>query len=90
MSNQQEDVKGLNLAAAEGHPAAVIDMSFANQALSLVHLLQHGKKLPNQVHKVPLRIDQQIARGKLAAIGLHIDQLTEQQQAYLGSWEEAT
>jgi adenosylhomocysteinase len=80
----------VNLAAAEGHPAAVMDMSFANQALSLVHLLQHGKELANQVHPVPFEIDQQIAALKLAAMGLQIDRLSEEQQVYLASWEEGT
>lgn len=80
----------VNLAAAEGHPAAVMDMSFANQALSLVHLLTHGNQLDNQVHKVPMEIDQEIATLKLQAMGLTIDRLTDEQQAYLSSWEEGT
>ena len=80
----------VNLAAAEGHPATVMDMSFANQALSLVHLHRQGGQLANQVHKVPVEIDQQIASLKLQAMGLHIDRLSEEQQAYLSSWEEGT
>jgi len=80
----------VNLAAAEGHPAAVMDMSFANQALSLVHLLTHGDRLGNQVHSIPAEIDQQIATLKLQAMGLAIDRLTEEQQAYLSSWKEGT
>ncbi len=80
----------VNLAAAEGHPAAVMDMSFANQALSLVHLLRHGRQLEHRVHPVPEEIDQRIARLKLAAMGMRIDRLTEEQQSYLNSWQEGT
>jgi adenosylhomocysteinase len=80
----------VNLAAAEGHPAAVMDMSFANQALSLVHLLHHGKALSHRVHPVPSELDQQIADLKLAAMGLQIDRLSNEQQDYLASWEEGT
>ena len=80
----------VNLSAAEGHPAAVMDMSFANQALSIAHLWQHGNRLENTVHPVPTAIDQQVASMKLAAMGITIDQLTEQQQAYLSSWREGT
>ena len=80
----------VNLAAAEGHPAAVMDMSFANLAQSLVHLMRHNKALENQVHPVPVEIDQQIASLKLAAMGLRFDPLTDEQQTYLTSWEEGT
>ena len=80
----------VNLAAAEGHPAAVMDMSFANQALSIAHLWQHGRNLENLVHSVPAAIDRQVATMKLAARGISIDRLTGEQQAYLSSWREGT
>jgi adenosylhomocysteinase len=80
----------VNLAAAEGHPAAVMDMSFANQALSLVHLLEQGGEMAHEVHPVPEEIDQWIARLKLESMGLSIDQLTPEQVAYLRSWREGT
>lgn len=80
----------VNLAAAEGHPAAVMDMSFANQALSVAWLAEHGRGLAAAVHAVPRHIDREVARLKLAALGLAIDTLTAEQQAYLGSWEEGT
>jgi len=80
----------VNLAAAEGHPAAVMDMSFANQALVLRHLFEHGNSLAHQVHPVPAEIDQRIARLKLEAMGLAIDTLSAEQQAYLASWREGT
>ena len=80
----------VNLAAAEGHPATVMDMSFANQALSIAHLWQQGTNLENIVHPVPADIDQQVARMKLAAMGISIDSLSPEQQAYLSSWKEGT
>ena len=80
----------VNLAAAEGHPSAVMDMSFANQVLCAVYLVQHRGKLGNSVHSVPLDIDQQIAQLKLEAMNIHIDQLTENQKTYLSSWQEGT
>jgi adenosylhomocysteinase len=80
----------VNLAAAEGHPAAVMDMSFANQALCAEHLVHAGQGLANRVHRVPEEIDREIARLKLATMGMEIDVLTEAQQAYLASWEEGT
>ncbi|MGZ4996730.1 MAG: adenosylhomocysteinase [Methylobacter sp.] len=80
----------VNLAAAEGHPATVMDMSFANQALSIAYLWERGADLDNIVHPVPTDIDQQIAVMKLAAMGLSIDSLTPEQQAYLSSWKEGT
>jgi adenosylhomocysteinase len=80
----------INLAAAEGHPASVMDMSFANQALSVEYLVKHHKELKNQVYVVPAEIDREIARLKLAAVGIHIDCLTSEQQAYLASWSEGT
>ena len=80
----------INLAAAEGHPAAVMDMSFANQALSVEHLTQHHRELANQVHDVPTVIDQEVARLKLEAMGISIDTLTDEQAQYLASWEAGT
>jgi adenosylhomocysteinase len=80
----------VNLAAAEGHPAAVMDMSFANQALSVAWLAAHASELEVAVHPVPWAIDQEIARLKLAALGMSIDSLTAEQSAYLASWEEGT
>ena len=80
----------INLAAAEGHPASVIDMSFANQALSLEYLLKNVDRLENKVYTIPEEIDREIARLKLEAMGIHIDRLTAQQQKYLSSWEEGT
>jgi adenosylhomocysteinase len=79
----------LNLAAAEGHPAAVMDMSFANQALSAAHLVS-GAKLENTVYPVPKQIDEMVARLKLEAMGVGIDTLTPEQKKYLESWEEGT
>ena len=80
----------INLASAEGHPASVMDMSFANQALSLEHMYIHGKELENQVYSVPEDIDREIARLKLDAMNVKIDRLTEEQISYLNSWEEGT
>jgi len=80
----------VNLAAAEGHPSAVMDMSFANQVLCAIHLLQQRGKLEHRVHTVPAEIDQEIAQLKLEAMGIHIDQLSTEQQHYLNSWEEGT
>jgi adenosylhomocysteinase len=80
----------VNLAAAEGHPAAVMDMSFANQALSVAWIAAHGRGLGVAVHPVPRAIDEEVARLKLAALGMAIDTLTAEQAAYLGSWEEGT
>ena len=80
----------VNLAAAEGHPATVMDMSFANQALSIAYLWKHGVDLENIVHPVPIDIDQQVATMKLAAMGISIDSLSPEQQAYLSSWKEGT
>jgi adenosylhomocysteinase len=80
----------INLAAAEGHPAAVMDMSFANQALSLEHMAKHHAEMGRQVHDVPVEIDREVARLKLKAMGVHIDTLTEEQVRYLNSWEEGT
>jgi adenosylhomocysteinase len=80
----------VNLSAAEGHPAAVMDMSFANQAFSLAHLCVHGREMAHKVHPVPEQIDQHVARMKLASMDLEIDQLTPEQQHYLNSWKEGT
>ena len=80
----------INLAAAEGHPASVMDMSFANQALAAEYLVKHHGELKPQVYVVPHEIDQEIARLKLAAMDVHIDDLTDEQQAYLSSWAEGT
>jgi adenosylhomocysteinase len=80
----------INLAAADGHPAAVMDMSFANQALCLEHLAKHHAELEPQVYDVPPEIDAEVARLKLQAMGVTIDQLTDEQARYLNSWEEGT
>jgi len=80
----------INLAAAEGHPAAVMDMSFANQALSAEYLVRHHKKLGHSVIPVPQEIDREVARLKLAALGVGIDKLTKEQEHYLASWNEGT
>ena len=80
----------INLAAAEGHPASVMDMSFANQALSLEYLLKNVDHLENKVYTIPEEIDREIARLKLEAMGVRIDSLTPAQQKYLASWEEGT
>jgi adenosylhomocysteinase len=80
----------INLAAAEGHPASVMDMSFANQALSAEFMLKNAASLEKTVYSVPEEIDKEIARLKLAAMGVEIDTLTAAQVKYLGSWEEGT
>ena len=80
----------INLAAAEGHPAAVMDMSFANQALSAEYLAREGKGLSKDVHVVPPAIDREIARLKLVSTGVRIDELTKDQVIYLSSWSEGT
>ena len=80
----------VNLAAAEGHPSAVMDMSFANQVLCAIYLKQHHGSLTNDVHNVPAEIDREIAQLKLDAMGLVIDRLTDEQHTYLSSWQEGT
>ncbi len=80
----------VNLAAAEGHPASVMDMSFANQALAVEYMVKHGRELEKKVYSVPEEIDREIARLKLASMGIEIDTLTEEQERYLRSWEEGT
>ena len=80
----------VNLSAAEGHPAQVMDMSFANQALSAEYIVQNATELERKVYVVPKAIDDEIARLKLATMGISIDQLTEEQAKYLASWDEGT
>jgi adenosylhomocysteinase len=80
----------VNLAAAEGHPSAVMDMSFANQALCAAFIYKNKSSLENKVHPVPDRIDQEIACMKLDAMKICIDTLTEEQAIYLSSWREGT
>jgi adenosylhomocysteinase len=80
----------VNLAAAEGHPAQVMDMSFANQALAAEFIVSHHQELENKVYPVPLEIDGHIAALKLKTIGVKIDKLTPEQEKYLASWQEGT
>jgi len=80
----------INLAAAEGHPASVMDMSFANQALSAEYMVKHSKELKANVYPVPEHLDQQIAKLKLESMGVTIDKLTPEQEHYLASWDEGT
>src|SRR5579872_6344113 len=80
----------INLAGAEGHPAAVMDMSFANQALCAEYIAKHAKELEHRVYDVPDEIDSEVARLKLRAMDISIDTLTEEQRRYLSSWEEGT
>jgi adenosylhomocysteinase len=80
----------INLAAAEGHPASVMDMSFANQSLAAEYLVRHSASLARDVHRVPEAVDREIARLKLAAMGAEIDVLTEEQRKYLASWDMGT
>ena len=80
----------VNLAAAEGHPSAVMDMSFANQVLCAQYLIDHRGRLASAVHDVPAEIDREVARLKLAAMDVQIDRLTAEQETYLASWREGT
>ena len=80
----------INLAAAEGHPAAVMDMSFSNQALAVEYVVKHAKQLEPKVYPVPAEIDQSVARLKLESMGIAIDKLTREQEKYLTSWSEGT
>jgi adenosylhomocysteinase len=80
----------VNLSAAEGHPASVMDMSFANQALGSVYMLEHAKELQPRVYTLPAEIDKEIARLKLQAMNIRIDTLTPEQEKYLNSWESGT
>lgn len=84
------DGRLINLAAAEGHPPSVMDMSFANQALSIEYMVKKKKKLPVEVYPVPTAIDKMIAKEKLAAMDIAIDTLTREQKKYLASWEMGT
>jgi len=80
----------INLAAAEGHPASVMDMSFANQSLASEYAVKHRGRLEKKVYRVPHAIDAEIARLKLESMGVKIDTLTEEQRKYLESWEMGT
>lgn len=80
----------VNLSAAEGHPASVMDMSFANQALGIEYIAKHGRELKPNVYPIPAEIDSAIARLKLKSMGIEIDTLTQEQSKYLASWEEGT
>jgi adenosylhomocysteinase len=80
----------INLSSAEGHPASVMDMSFANQALSAEHLLKNYKSMEKKVYSVPVELDQRVARLKLQAMGVGVDTLTPEQEHYLASWSEGT
>ena len=80
----------VNLAAAEGHPAAVMDMSFANQALAAEYVAKHHGELTAQVYTVPPEIDREVARLKLEALGIKIDTMTAEQTKYANSWQEGT
>jgi adenosylhomocysteinase len=80
----------VNLGAAEGHPAAVMDMSFANQALSAEYVAAHHAELAGDVYNVPAAIDAEVARLKLDALGIHIDDMTAEQKAYVASWQSGT
>src|SRR5579875_2305438 len=80
----------INLAAAEGHPAAVMDMSFANQALSAAHLAQHHQSMEKKVYDVPDHIDEEVAKLKLASMHVEIDTVTPEQELYMASWSEGT
>jgi adenosylhomocysteinase len=84
------DGRLINLAAAEGHPASVMDMSFANQALAAEYVLQNAKTLGKQVYRIPADLDKEIARLKLQSMGVGIDGLTPTQQKYLSSWDMGT
>jgi adenosylhomocysteinase len=84
------DGRLVNLACAEGHPASVMDMSFANQALAAEYMVANASSLQPGVHPVPAEIDAEIAKLKLATMGVRIDTLTPQQERYLASWQEGT
>ena len=80
----------INLTAAEGHPSAVMDMSFANQALGVEYIIKNKGKLSPKVYGVPKETDQEVGRLKLESMGIQIDTLTQEQQKYQDSWEEGT
>ena len=84
------DGRLVNLSSAEGHPASVMDMSFANQALCAEYLAKHASKMENKVYSVPVDIDQTVAKIKLESRGVHIDRLSKEQEKYLASWSEGT
>ncbi len=88
--NLLADGRLVNLAAAEGHPASVMDMSFANQALSAEYVVKNAERLEPKVYVVPEEIDRDIARVKLDTMGVEIDTLTDEQARYLASWDEGT
>jgi adenosylhomocysteinase len=88
--NLLADGRLINLVAADGHPAAVMDMSFANQALSVEYAVRNAEALENRVYVVPPAIDDEIARLKLAAMDIAIDVLSDEQRRYLSSWTEGT
>jgi len=88
--NVLADGRLINLAAAEGHPASVMDMSFANQALAAEYMVKNAKRLERKVYSVPEDIDQRIAALKLRSMGVAIDSLTPEQKKYLSSWEMGT
>ena len=89
-STFSERVASSTLAAAEGHPAAVMDMSFANQALAVEWMVKNHATLENRVYPVPVEIDKEVARLKLRAMDVEIDTLTEEQDLYLHSWQQGT
>jgi adenosylhomocysteinase len=80
----------INLAAAEGHPASVMDMSFANQALAVEYVVKNHSSLEKKVYPVPMDIDKRVAKLKLESMGVKIDKLTPEQEEYLASWSEGT
>jgi adenosylhomocysteinase len=80
----------INLAAAEGHPASVMDMSFANQALSAEYMVKNHKSMENKVYSVPEELDKNVAKLKLESMGFSIDRLTPEQEEYLAGWDEGT
>jgi adenosylhomocysteinase len=84
------DGRLVNLSAAEGHPAVVMDMSFANQALSAEYVVKNHETLGAGVHSVPEDIDREVAKKKLESMGVRIDRLTPEQEHYLSSWQEGT
>jgi adenosylhomocysteinase len=84
------DGRLINLAAAEGHPASVMDMSFADQALSVEYMVRSAKKLEKTVYKVPDELDKRVAKLKLESMGIKIDRLTPEQEEYLAGWSEGT
>jgi adenosylhomocysteinase len=80
----------INLASAEGHPASVMDMSFADQALSVEYMVKNAKTLEKTVYKVPDELDKRVAKLKLESMGIKIDRLTPEQEEYLAGWSEGT